>query len=321
MIDRRELLKAASAVALSGLMSVVPSGAAAAGSTKLLFVHGRGQQGLNPETLKSEWLATLNRGTTTFGQSVPTDIDVAFPFYGDILDKYTQQFGIPLTSDVQARGTPLDDEFLVFQAEFAEAVRQRAGITDAQVDAEYGPDPAPRGPLNWKWVQAILRAIDKNGSGMNQKTLEIFTRDVFLYTTRAGVRDEIDQIVAGKLTEQPTVVVSHSLGTVVAYSVLRTDRRSLRVPLFVTVGSPLAVRAVRDQFRPLRSPSSVDAWYNAFDTRDVVALYPLDADNFPVRPAIENNSTVRNHTENRHGIVGYLDNPDVAKRILNALGG
>ncbi|TMG89654.1 MAG: hypothetical protein E6H76_06410 [Betaproteobacteria bacterium] len=156
---------------------------------------------------------------------------------------------------------------------------------------------------------------------MNQKTLEIFTRDVFLYTTRAGVRDEIDQIVAGKLTEQPTVVVSHSLGTVVAYSVLRTDRRSLRVPLFVTVGSPLAVRAVRDQFRPLRSPSSVDAWYNAFDTRDVVALYPLDADNFPVRPAIENNSTVRNHTENRHGIVGYLDNPDVAKRILNALGG
>ena len=47
MIDRRELLKAASAVALSGLMSVVPSRAAAAGSTKLLFVHGRGQQGLS----------------------------------------------------------------------------------------------------------------------------------------------------------------------------------------------------------------------------------------------------------------------------------
>ena len=54
---------------------------------------------------------------------------------------------------------------------------------------------------------------------------------------------------------------------------------------------------------------------------DVVALYPLDADNFPVRPAIENNPTVKNHTDNRHGIVGYLDNPDVAKRILNALGG
>lgn len=320
MIDRREFLKAASAVAVSGLISVVPSRAAAAGSTKLLLVHGRGQQGLNPETLKSEWLGALNRGAARLGQTVPNDIDVAFPYYGDVLDRFTQQFGIPLTSDLQSRGTPLDDEFLVFQADFAEAVRQRAGITDAQVDAEYGPDPAPRGPLNWKWVQAILRAIDKNGTGMNQKTLETFTRDVFLYTTRAGVRDEIDQIVAGKLTEQPTLVVSHSLGTVVAYSVLRTDRRSLHVPLFVTVGSPLAVRAVRDQFRPLRSPSSINAWYNAFDTRDVVALYPLDADNFPIQPAIENNRTVKNHTDNHHGIIGYLDDPNVAKRILNALG-
>ncbi|WP_133061137.1 hypothetical protein [Paraburkholderia hospita] len=133
------------------------------------------------------------------------------------------------------------------------------------------------------------------------------------------MRDEIDRIVAGKLTEQPTVIVSHSLGTVVAYSVLTTDRRSLQIPLLVTVGSPLAVRAVRDQFRPLRSPSSVTTWYNAFDTRDVVALYPLDADNFPVRPTVVNNPTVKNHTDNRHGIAGYLDDPDVARQILTTL--
>jgi hypothetical protein len=43
---------------------------------------------------------------------------------------------------------------------------------------------------------------------MSQTALEVFTRDVFLYTTRAGVRDEIDRIVASAMTEQPTVVVS-----------------------------------------------------------------------------------------------------------------
>jgi pimeloyl-ACP methyl ester carboxylesterase len=208
---------------------------------------------------------------------------------------------------------------LVFQAEFAEALRQRAGVTDQQVDTEYGNDPAPRGPLNWRWVQAILRAVDKNAPGMNQRAIEAFTRDVFLYTTRAGVRDDIDRIVGAKLTEEPTVVVGHSLGSVVAYSVLRTDRRAIQVPLFVTVGSPLAVRAVRDQFRPLRSPASVRAWYNAFDPRDVVALYPLDGDNFPVQPAIENYPRVNNHTDNRHGIDGYLDDTDVARRIATAL--
>jgi len=89
--------------------------------------------------------------------------------------------------------------------------------------------------------------------------------------------------------------------------------------LFVTVGSPLGVRAVRDQFRPLGAPS-VGKWYNAFDKSDVVALYPLDADNFPIQPAVENNNTVRNQTDNHHGIVGYLDKPDIAKRILDALG-
>ncbi|OUL96276.1 twin-arginine translocation signal domain-containing protein [Paraburkholderia hospita] len=169
MLDRREFIKAASAVAVSGLISVVPSHAIAAGPTKLLLVHGRGQQGLNAETLKSEWLDALKRGEGPLGLSMPSGIDVAFPFYGDVLDNFTRQFDIPLTSDMRARGNSLDDEFLVFQSEFAESIRQRAGITDAQIDAEYGPDPAPRGPLNWRWVQAILRAIDKNGTGMSQK--------------------------------------------------------------------------------------------------------------------------------------------------------
>lgn len=241
------------------------------------------------------------------------------PFYGDLLERFTGEFGIPLVSDVTSRGSAIDDEFLVFQAEFAESLRVGAGITDAQVDAEYGAEPSPRGPLNWKWVQAILRAIDKNSPGMGKTSLETFTRDVFLYTTRSGVRDAIDAVVARALSEQPTLIVSHSLGTVVAYSVLRRDLRPLQIPLLVTLGSPLGVRAVRDPLRPLTYPVPVRGWYNAFDKRDVVSLYPLDGTNFPIQPAIENNASVRNHTDNRHGIVGYLDDRSVAGRILDAL--
>ena len=321
MIKRRGLLKAASAIAASGAMALIPSRAVAQRVTRLVFVHGRAQEGRDPEALKAEWMATLQRGATANGRTVPADLDVAFPFYGDVLDKYARDLDIPLSADMQTRGaSPSDREFLQFQAEFAEEVRKRAGITDAQIESEYGNDLRERGPLNWGWVQATLRAIDKYGGGAGQKTLETFTRDVFLYTTRAGVRDEIDAIVAAKLTEQPTVVVGHSLGTVVAYSVLRRDTRALKVPIYVTVGCPLAVRSIRDQVRPLRTPKPVAAWYNAFDTRDTVALYPLDAANFPVQPAIDNYGNVRNPTDNHHGIIGYLDNPDVAKHILDGLG-
>lgn len=317
MIDRRTVLRFASSLAAASGASL-PLSSRADPASKLLLVHGRAQGGRAPADIQEEWMATLRSGARAIGKSLSTSVEVAFPYYADVLDRYAQQASIPLTADIQARGEPQNDEFLVFQAQFAEAIRQRAGITDDEVDVEYGANPKPRGPLNWQWVQAILRAIDKRGGGFNQATLEVFTRDVFIYATRAGVRDEIDRIVGAQLTEKPTVVVGHSLGSVVAYNVLRTDRRRLRVPLFVTVGSPLAVRAVRDQFRPLRSPP-VDAWFNAFDTRDVVALYPLDDANFPVRPVVDNYDKVRNATENRHGIVGYLNDSEVAGHIVKAL--
>jgi len=46
----------------------------------------------------------------------------------------------------------------------------------------------------------------------------------------------------------------------------------------------------------------------------------LNATNFPVTPSIENFGGVNNATDNRHGIVGYLDDADVARHVLDALG-
>ena len=58
------------------------------------------------------------------------------------------------------------------------------------------------------------------------------------------------------------------------------------------------------------------------DERDVVALYPLTPSHFPINPlapSIENKQDVQNKTTNRHGMGGYLDDKDVAKRIYDAL--
>jgi hypothetical protein len=40
----------------------------------------------------------------------------------------------------------------------------------------------------------------------------------------------------------------------------------------------------------------------------------------PVNSAIENYGSVRNATDNRHGILGYLDDANVAKHVLDSLG-
>ena len=105
------------------------------------------------------------------------------------------------------------------------------------------------------------------------------------------------------------MVVSHSLGTVVAYNLLKREgqQNGWVIPLFVTLGSPLGVTAIRKALAPNRHPESVSKWFNAMDDRDVVALHPLDASIFPTRPEIENKTDVDNRTPDRHGIEGYLE--------------
>lgn len=268
--------------------------------------------------LKRDWLDSLGKGLNKAGLKLPKDLKVDFPFYGDALDEFVRKSKVPLTTDIQAKGEAQNDDFLAFQAEMAEEMRVQAGVTAADVDAEYGTNPKPKGPQNWEWVQAILRALDKK-RGFTQAMLENFMRDVYLYVRRQTVRDEIDDIVRRAMTTEPTVVVGHSLGSVVALHVMLTVKSASQFPLYVTVGSPLAIRPIRKLFEPLAYPVALKGWYNAYDKGDVVALYALDAANFAVTPEVENYDKVDNWTKNQHGISGYLDDSVVAQRILKAL--
>src|SRR5262249_95546 len=137
---------------------------------------------------------------------------------------------------------------------------------------------------------------------------------------RPGVRDEIDQIVRRTMpTSQEFILVGHSLGTVVTYGILHRDDDKFKVPQYVTLGSPLALTHIQAPFQPLRHPECGSHWYNAMDSRDAVAIYPLASPHFNVTPQIENKTDVDNFTSNRHGIAGYLADKDVAKRIYDSL--
>jgi hypothetical protein len=210
-----------------------------------------------------------------------------------------------------------------------EEIRKHAGVTDEQLAIVGGQEVVDRGPLNWEWLQTVLKAVDRfvpHGSGTS---IALFTKDVYQYLKNPAIRQSIDEGVSAAITpDVETVVVSHSLGTVVSYNLLRQQGhlQGWKVPLFVTLGSPLAVTEIRKSVKllasPTRCPECASKWFNAMDERDVVALYPLDSGRFPldpVNPAIENKQDVRNKTSNRHGIAGYLDNKEVARRIYDAL--
>ncbi len=247
---------------------------------------------------------------------------IRFPYYGQTLYDLVEENLQEKVAEVIVRGESIDEAQRNFLRSVLEKVRQKARITKQQLEEVAGSDVIKRGPLNWKWLQGILKAVDRYVPCGSGASIAIATNDVYQYLKNPGIRDTIDEGVRAAMTPAvPTVVVAHSLGSVVAYNLLRREgtAQGWVVPLYVTLGSPLAVTAIQKALRPVKHPSCVKKWYNAMDERDVVALYPLYKNNFDVDPVIENKTDVRNETSNRHGISGYLDDKDVARRIFDAL--
>jgi hypothetical protein len=300
---------------------------------ELVFIHGRAQQGKDSAALKQEWVECLAKGLAANDPPLPAiEADrIRFPFYGDALDQMTKGTPPDEAAEVIMRGEPeLDDSARRFMFEVFEEIRTTYEIPDDEVSAQAGVPVTERGPLNWPWIRGILQRLDKVPQ-LSAATIALATYDVFQYLTNGVIRRRIDRGILQAMTPGiESVVVGHSLGTVVAYTLLLREGtpRGWKVPLFVTVGSPLAVNAIRDRAPGVgevggnRTPSCATAWFNAMDPRDAVALHPLTVEHFrlnPAEPAIANKTDVDNPTSNRHGISGYLGDPVVAKRIYTAL--
>jgi hypothetical protein len=296
---------------------------------QLVLIHGRAQEHKDSVALKAEWLEALTEGLAKSGRTLPiAGSDVRFPYYGETLFDLVDGRSSANAAAVVVRGPGADREEERFMRAVLEEVRQER-LTPEQFEATAGGPVVQRGALNWEWVHGILQAVDRfvpYGSGAS---IALATKDVYQYLKNDAVRAEIDDGVAQAFTAgRESVVVSHSLGTVVAYHLLSTQgaAQGWQVPQFITLGSPLGVTEIQKTVKalvgPLRCPPVARAWFNAMDHRDVVALYPLTPGRFPLSPAapgIENKTDVRNRTANRHGIAGYLDDADVAARIHDAL--
>ncbi len=156
-----------------------------------------------------------------------------------------------------------------------------------------------------------------------EQLVKVTFKDVHAYFFRdfaARMRAVVRTAIAG--IDEPFVVIAHSLGTIIAYDVLREEAsRSLQVPLLVTVGSPLGVREIQDLVTtPLQVPAGVGAWVNASDARDVVAL------DHTLRPEYEppdriTDTLVVNSSANHHGIREYLAAAAVRDPVLALLSG
>jgi hypothetical protein len=119
--------------------------------------------------------------------------------------------------------------------------------------------------------------------GLDQRLTRLFIirffREVSTYLTgNPGIRQRArDAVTAAVVAHRPSVVIAHSLGSVLAYEALWA--RPLPVELLLTVGSPLGMPDIifpRLQPSPIngfgKRPSCVTRWVNLADPGDLIAI-------------------------------------------------
>lgn len=152
-------------------------------------------------------------------------------------------------------------------------------------------------------------------------------------------KPEIRQQMRSKLSEileqnqgKRVLLIAHSMGSIIAYDVLRTYDGSdaLRIEHFVTIGSPLGLpivgQKVRKEFGKPQTPTVVQRWTNIADPGDKVALDCALADEYTstgpvqVKDVLANNGYVSpGDKPNNHKSYGYLRAPEVSEVIRDFL--
>lgn len=288
---------------------------------QLVFLHGRSQQGKDPVRLRASWTAGLNSGLTLANMS-PVDLQAAwFPFYGDRLVQVLDagESLVTVSSGEAVAPAPDDPSRALYEDLVAQAAR-RAGMPDALLE----PAAVPAEGLR-EWgafaVSKLQRRLSwlSGRSGLDDLTISLVFKDVAAYLDKPGVREVVLSTVSETLPRSGrTVLVSHSLGTVVAMDLLTRLDADVEVPLLMTVGSPLGMDAVFDRLLsggPHR-PQRVSQWVNVWCAADAVAIGCPLADSWGSE-VVEIVTT--NARDRAHDIAEYLGFPDVARQVGAAL--
>lgn len=292
----------------------------------LLFVHGRRQDGQTPDDLQRKWSAGLAAGLVLDGRPPADQVPVAFPFYGNLLKQLEDELAVSDTDiDLESLRRDRTDGADPFHPELGTKVGrvERELLQDlASARSDEGATLVQRETqgeglqdlLSWRGARRVLRWF-ADSTSVDTEIIELFLRDVAVYLThgRVPVLKEVRKSVPAT---GPVVLVSHSLGSVVARDLLADDDLRARTTLWVTAGSPLGLDAVVRNLPTEERKHPGIPWLTTFDVNDVVATgHPLTPRWGQPLTEIE----VDNKQE-PHAIERYLAHPQVAGGIADALG-
>ncbi|MBS1819096.1 MAG: hypothetical protein JSU08_14275 [Acidobacteria bacterium] len=328
----------------------------------VVFIHGLAKKP-SPEKLEEIWLDGLGRdnprpdcfaapnpGVNLEVRGVPyrfnyyadvfygTDYETEFASYYEIAEtKVADEQGLKRIESELVPPTPTTPREKAF-LESMEAKLDVAAVPTLAIEPEVkgGTPIGPGGSAELEiasWLPAsVKQAIIKKAA------MEAF---YFLFNkeyvrpdgARFQVRDELRARLLKDLAEirkvaDKVVIVSHSMGTMVAYDVLRNCPTCTHVDTLITLGSPLGIQEVQDELRAVDAKAvdfpakTLDRWINVYDPLDPVcgADPQLANDYTPVSGRTVVDIKESNWGSWRHTITHYFSGTQLRAQLGAVLG-
>jgi pimeloyl-ACP methyl ester carboxylesterase len=279
-------------------------------STKLIIgIHGLNNKP-EPAILRDWWMAAINEGISRNCEGQRVDLDLVLAYWADVM--YSAPVALTEVAEpyVGAGGSgPLP----------------RAGMSVTRV-AEARIQEGVGKVLEKVFGAPVAEDVVRDA-------VETRVPDLHRYkhhrAKQDAVRERLRELLRSARDKQ-IMLIAHSMGSIVAYDVLRAAGRNLpglRIAHFVTLGSPLGLTEVKEIVAaPLRVPECVARWSNFADPRDYAARWDTRLSNdYRANSA---GATVSDHLvingyvspsgkSNPHKIYGYLRTPEISELIAS----
>ncbi len=303
----------------------------------IIGIHGLSNK--PPRDLHREgWIKAIREGLAKNGNLVDAQFDFVDVYWADLMYRY------PLHQDVNFRSDALyDTEPYVEAAPGALREYKDKWVDSMRADllsVVGSAADAVKGAFGFdRFADAILERHLKDLGEYYSPQRQIRDRTGAIRPVRDVLRDELKNAIL-QCRDREILLIAHSMGTIIAYDVLRDLGRqpgSPTVPFLLTIGSPLGLPHVKlkiqgersyDPHEPVRTPSLVTkSWWNCADRKDVVAVDTHLADDYGpnatgvqvVDDLILNDYVNPEGKPNHHKHFGYLRAPEVSGYIRDFL--
>ena len=305
----------------------------------IVGIHGLANKP-KPKELREFWKKSIDEGLAKNETIANPSYDFVMVHWADLLYSSPTHYDEDMRFDERYSDEPYIPAADGALQEYKDGMRDslRAFLQDT------GGEAADwlRNTLNVESViNLFLKKLVRDLSFYYDENREIKDRQENRRNARQVLMDELSTALKS-LEGREIMVIAHSMGSIIAYDVLRDlgrdENSSVEVARFVTIGSPLGFPTVKANVlkeregyagkEAVRTPTIVtEDWTNFSDKHDRVAFdshlkddYGPNGKGVRVKDDLVSNDYVsRSGKANHHKSYGYLRTPEISKYIAKFL--